>query len=362
MLEFEDLDSFMNHVGSTHGDFTANFLASTRCILGRIAGTDEEFDINIPYLDANQRFTREIDKYPGSVSAASTYQYDNVESAKLLSDSGADDSQQLTDGQYGSALATAASSKSNDIKTVKHLLKAGADVNQQLTHGDYGSALAAAASKDDNLKTVKLPLNSGAEVNQQLIHGEYGSALSAAVSKHDNVKTVKLLLDFGADINQRLTHGNYDNALVAATHKQRKETIKLLQKAGATTGPLSTILVRDMTADNSGKGLGDIGHENFDPRLERQRPGLQTVHSDWELPSSFEVSDDLKGWLFSMATLTRRKDTVELASCGDFLEREYGTLGISLLNGIIKALRSPRSFHGRSYHKDISLAYTDFLF
>lgn len=48
VLAFGGLDVFMNHLGAVHRDFAATLLGSTRCVMGRVAGVEEVFDINIP--------------------------------------------------------------------------------------------------------------------------------------------------------------------------------------------------------------------------------------------------------------------------------------------------------------------------
>ncbi|GFF47148.1 ankyrin repeat-containing domain protein [Aspergillus udagawae] len=246
----------------------------------------------------------------------------NTEIVKLLLEAGADVNQQLTQGKYGSALAAAASKSNTEI--VKLLLEAGADVNQQLTQGRYGSALAAAATAWRNSETVKPLLEAGADVNQQLTCGDYGSALAAA-AYWQNLNVVKLLLGAGADVNQQLTCGDYGNALATAAYNKREEVITLLQNAGANTGSLST-----------------LGH---DPKTGSLEP--QTINFSWELPSIIKDLQEVETFLSNTGTLTRQRDTVELATSSDFLRRTYGILGTSLLHGVARALKSPQSLYGQ---------------
>lgn len=46
-LAFGSLDVFMNHLGAVHRGFVGSLLGSTRCVVGRVAGVEENFDINI---------------------------------------------------------------------------------------------------------------------------------------------------------------------------------------------------------------------------------------------------------------------------------------------------------------------------
>lgn len=45
---FETLDAFMVHLGEHRCMNAAALLERTRCVVGRVAGEDEDFDINIP--------------------------------------------------------------------------------------------------------------------------------------------------------------------------------------------------------------------------------------------------------------------------------------------------------------------------
>lgn len=47
VLAFGSLDVFMNHLGAVHRQFDGSLVGSTRCIVGRVAGVEENFDINI---------------------------------------------------------------------------------------------------------------------------------------------------------------------------------------------------------------------------------------------------------------------------------------------------------------------------
>jgi hypothetical protein len=47
---FDTFDEFMLHLGEHRSLNAAALLERTRCIVGRVASDDEEFDINIPPL------------------------------------------------------------------------------------------------------------------------------------------------------------------------------------------------------------------------------------------------------------------------------------------------------------------------
>lgn len=44
---FEGLENFMLHLGAEHRD-SETLLEGARCVLGRVAGVEEGFDVNIP--------------------------------------------------------------------------------------------------------------------------------------------------------------------------------------------------------------------------------------------------------------------------------------------------------------------------
>jgi hypothetical protein len=46
-LAFGSLDVFMNHLGTVHRGFAGSLLGSTRCVVGRVAEVEENFDVNI---------------------------------------------------------------------------------------------------------------------------------------------------------------------------------------------------------------------------------------------------------------------------------------------------------------------------
>ena len=47
VIAYGGLDVFMNHLGEAHRGFGERLLGSTRCVIGRVAGVEESFDINI---------------------------------------------------------------------------------------------------------------------------------------------------------------------------------------------------------------------------------------------------------------------------------------------------------------------------
>jgi ankyrin repeat protein len=211
---------------------------------------------------------------------------------RVLLDAGADVNLQLKYGTYGSALAAAADSGSPS--TIRVLLDAGADVNLQLQHGHYGSALAAAAA-GFSPETIRLLIQVGADVNMQLEHGEYGSALAAACSK----EAVNELLQGGAYVNMDIKHGGYRNALAAALHKTR-DTVESLLRAGAVIGPFASTQIK--RSDPVTKWI--LG----------EAPMIRQFIINWELPSIMEGVEDMETHLSNMGTLTRKVDTVALAS------------------------------------------------
>lgn len=44
----ESLEAFMGHLGACHRVMDVVLLERTRCVVGRVAGDEEGFDINIP--------------------------------------------------------------------------------------------------------------------------------------------------------------------------------------------------------------------------------------------------------------------------------------------------------------------------
>ncbi|CAG7945135.1 unnamed protein product [Penicillium salamii] len=296
-------------------------------------------------VDVNMQLTH--GHYGSALAAAATVL--NGDATRLLLKAGADVNMQTEHGSYGSALAAAAAESNGDV--IKLLLEAGADVNMQIEHGSYGSTLAAAAVTKSNGDAIGLLLEAGADVNMQIEHGSYGSALAASVA-HEHVLFVRMLIDAGADVNMQLqngdrgsalahyaaagwmgsrelsmlldaganvnldlSHGSFGNALSAAIYTGR-DTSDLV-RAGAKIGPLSSMLIRT-----------------------RKQPHRIIEHTfNWELPCILGT-DDILPCLFNMGTLTRRRDTVALATCHDFLTGSYDNWGVVLLQGIARALKS----------------------
>lgn len=50
VIAYGGLNVFMNHIGEAHRGFRGDLLGNTRCVIGRVAGVEESFDINIPPL------------------------------------------------------------------------------------------------------------------------------------------------------------------------------------------------------------------------------------------------------------------------------------------------------------------------
>ncbi|CAG8149548.1 unnamed protein product [Penicillium salamii] len=252
-------------------------------------------DVNMQLMDS---------RHGSALAIAATAS--NSDAIRLLLEAGADVNMQIQYGRFGSALAAAAAVSKGDA--IKLLLEAGADVNMQIEHGSYGSALAAAASTESNGDVIRLLLEAGANVNMQLENGDFGSALA-------HCKYIPELLAAGANVNMELSHGSFGNALSAAIYSL-KNTSDLVM-AGTNIGPLPSALIQ------SQKRYHAIIEHTF----------------SWELPCILGA-DDILPCLSNMGTLTRRRDTVALATCHDFLTGSYDHWGVVLLQGIARALKS----------------------
>jgi ankyrin repeat protein len=290
--------------------------------------------------------------YGSALAAASATQV--PKSLNALLEAGADVNMELSFGEFGSALvaAAAAPDELTSVMNIKTLLKAGANINMQVKDGKYGSALAAAASRPSSSpRVIETLINTGADINMQLPYGPYGSALAAAMS----AKAASALLLAGADSNMKLMHGSFGSALSAALQRaisplsggprsdtEEAKVVEVLLATGVDVGPLHQVLIEGLRIP--------------DPVVRTGYGQAYEFKFDWELPLILKSSSDIESFLSHRGTLTRGKNTVKLASCREFLEKTFGDIGKSLLQGIVRALRS---FQGTYCEQHAHCSYID---
>jgi ankyrin repeat protein len=177
--------------------------------------------------------------YAASYSNATS----NIETVKLLLESGANVNLQNDTNSTALMIAARYSNTTSNLETVKFLLESGANVNIQNDYGWTALMLAARNSNtNSNIETVKLLLESGANVNLQNDTNSTALMMAAKNSNtNSNIETVKLLLESGANVN--LQDNTNSTALMYSARYSNTdsnvETVKLLLEYEADPFPKS---------------------------------------------------------------------------------------------------------------------------
>jgi ankyrin repeat protein len=177
--------------------------------------------------EVNQRDKR------GSTPLMYAAAFGNVESMKLLIDSGADVN--VKNAFDATALMWCA----HDVDKVRLLLSKGANVNVRSKQGNTALIIAAADGASD---VVKLLIDKGADLSTADAprvpkRMDIPNALIAAAYAND-FTTVKLLLEKGADVNAKDETGI--TALMNAAAEDNPEMVKLMLARGADVNAVST--------------------------------------------------------------------------------------------------------------------------
>ena len=144
--------------------------------------------------------------------------HNELKTAKLLIDSGADVDARDKDGNTALMLAT----RNNRLEGAELLIGALADINAK---NDYGHTALMVAAMRNGLEIAKLLINSQADLDLQNKDGN--TALMLAIFKNRS-GMAKLLIDAGADLNIR----NKDDmtALMFAELRKNEEIAKLIKE------------------------------------------------------------------------------------------------------------------------------------
>jgi hypothetical protein len=153
----------------------------------------------------------------------------------------------------------------------------------------------------------------------------------------------------------KLMHGSFGSALSAALQRaisplsggprsdtEEAKVVEVLLATGVDVGPLHQVLIEGLRIP--------------DPVVRTGYGQAYEFKFDWELPLILKSSSDIESFLSHRGTLTRGKNTVKLASCREFLEKTFGDIGKSLLQGIVRALRS---FQGTYCEQHAHCSYID---
>ncbi|KAJ5645193.1 hypothetical protein N7507_011204 [Penicillium longicatenatum] len=164
---------------------------------------------------------------------------------------------------------------------------------------------------------------------------DYASALAAAVS-HEQSQNVEALLQAGADPGIALLHGKYGDVISIAIQNSDSRSLRLLQEAGITLGPLAIAKLCELH-DQDINTLFSLREFEFGLR------DIQRTELECKLATLARSRKDLFSWLLDMEVLVRKESTIELAQVDGFLLARYGTLGDNFLRSLTRALQCPET-------------------
>ncbi|KAJ5175320.1 uncharacterized protein N7482_001197 [Penicillium canariense] len=265
----------------------------------------------------------------GSALAAACLGY-RIENAKLLIRKGADVNMRLVCGEEGSALAAVCAKGQTAMADI--LLESGASINMPVTSGRYGSALAAACHRN-SATMVDLLIDYGADVNMILENGDFPTSLMAAIHGRRG-ENVKVLLHKGANPNLSVPTGSFGDAISLAVHRKDKVSIRHLINAEARIGPLTADLIYT-------EGLCSPRFSNAHTSTHQKSVASPTsTNISCELLDLPRMYNDIQSALTNTTVLVRKKDTIEYSTVQKSLFDYYGTLGIDVMKGLVRTLKS----------------------
>ncbi|KAM5507225.1 hypothetical protein McanMca71_001376 [Microsporum canis] len=157
------------------------------------------------------------------------------------------------------------------------LLRKGADINAPAGPYNGLTALQAAAMGSNNNELLTLLINSGAGVNLPASKRRGMTALQAAVRAR-NIEAVNILIDAGADVNARPSDVGGKTALqTAASMDNNTEMVKTLLKAGADINDVPGLFDRKETVQLLLKAGATV---DLPAHLSSHSPLLQAAKSD----------------------------------------------------------------------------------
>lgn len=167
----------------------------------------------------------------------------DIESLKLLIQSGADVNATIIEGEYEGGTALMRAVAEENLENIKLLIEHGADVNAKITaEGDYKGWTALSLALDENNTDIgnllrKHMLEHGANVDATFFYDEAESEITLLMlaTQEGDLDMVTKLLERGADVNTGVPEGSMRGvtALMIAAATGNKAILQLLLEQGA---------------------------------------------------------------------------------------------------------------------------------